>query len=306
MKYASLLVVVFLFQRAYSQSIYSSISGGYQRIVQNSQAPSNIVNTYHQISNPWFWREENVRFTDAMNVDLSFGHFLNKHFGYEISGSYLKPFARSENDGYTRHTLSGQFYRVSAKIILLVPFKKVDVYSKLGINYAAGIMHYSQAFKNNGALPLGFEESTLAYAYTNGGSLGFHLALGTNLHVNKRIAFFAEMSAIYQSFEPSSGRMTEYTVDGVDQLSYLHDPYFSQIEFGDQSEAYYWNSNDKSQPQKLYKRNYALGGLGITLGVKYVLWTKKKEELRNELLSKTGLSRNTRNHLEKNTPLVAR
>jgi len=278
MKYLPFLFTLLLCQISWTQSIYGSVSGGYQRIIQVSQPPSYIVNTYHQIVNPWFWRLEDLSFSDALSTDLSFGHMLTNNIGYELTGSYFKPLTVTEDNGYTEHQFSGRFLRGSAKLVLSVPIKKFDLYSKLGVNYTVGKLFYFQRMYNKGELPLSFDESTLKYEYTDGSKLGYNFALGTSINFNDRLSVFAEIYAIYQSFEPGKGQRTEQTTDGVDEMQYGDDPYFSQVQFGDESEYYYWNSEDKSQPQKLYKRNYSLGGIGINLGIKFIIWAKKKEE----------------------------
>lgn len=276
MKFLLFSIALLLFQFSWAQHIYGSISVGYQRINQASQAPSFIVNTYHQISYPWFWRLEDLSFSDAINSDLSFGHMLTDNIGYELTGSYFKPFTVIENDGYVERQFSGRFFRGNAKLILSVPVEKFDVYTKLGVNYTVGKLFYNQRMYNKGELPLSFDESTLMYEYTDGSKLGYNLALGTSYNFNQWLSVFAEIFAIYQPFEPSKGRLIEQITDGVDEMQYTQDPYFSQVQFGDASEYYYYTSDDTSQPQKLYKRNYSLGGIGINLGIKFKLWSKKK------------------------------
>ncbi len=278
MKFLLFLITLILCQFSWGQHIYGSVSVGYQHINQGSQPPSYIVNTYHQISNPWFWRLEDLSFSDAISSDLSFGHMLTDNIGYELSGSYFKPLTVAENDGYTERQFSGRFLRGSAKLILSVPIKKFDLYTKLGVNYTVGKLFHYQRMYNKGELPLSFDESTLKYEYTGGSKLGYNLALGTSYNFNNWLSLFTEIYAIYQPFEPSKGQRTEQTTDGVDEMQYNDDPYFSQVQFGDESEWYYYTSDDKSQPQKLYKRNYSLGGIGINLGIKFTLWSKKKGE----------------------------
>lgn len=276
MQFLLFIITIILCQFSWAQHIYGSVSGGYQHIIQGSQPPSYIVNTYHQISNPWFWRLENLSFSDAVSSDISFGHMLTDNIGYELTGSYFKPLTVTEDDGYTERQFSGRFLRGSAKIILSVPIKKFELYTKLGVNYTSGSLFYYQRMYNKGDLPLSNDESTLKYEFSNGSRLGFNLALGTSYKINGRLSVFTEIYAISQSFEPSKGQRIEQTTDGVDEMQYSDDPYYSQVQYGDESEWYYYTSDDKSQPQKLYKRNYSLGGIGINLGIKVTLWSKKK------------------------------
>lgn len=78
---------------------------------------------------------------------------------------------------------------------------------------------------------------------------------------------------------PTLGKMVEFTSDGIDVIANVNvEPYYSEIEFGEVSEWQYWSAEDKSQPQKLYSRSYSLGGLGLTLGVRFVLWKKSEED----------------------------
>jgi hypothetical protein len=276
MKFLLFLNTLILCQFSWGQHIYGSVSVGFQRINQGSQPPSYIVNTYHQISNPWFWRLEDLSFSDAICSDLSFGHMLTYNIGYELSSSYFKPSTVAEDDGYTERQFSGRLLRGSAKFILSLPIKKFDLYSKLGVNYTVGKLFYYQRMYNKGELQLSFDETTLKYEYTGGSKLGYNLALGTSYNFNNWLSLFAEIYAIYQPFEPSKGQRIEQTIDGVDEMQYADDPYFSQVQFGDESEWYYYSSDDKSQPQKLYKRNYSLGGIGINLGIKFIIWSNKK------------------------------
>ncbi|PHR42445.1 MAG: hypothetical protein COA32_17500 [Fluviicola sp.] len=276
MKNLAILIALLICQVSWTQNIYGSVSGGYQRIIQSTQPPSYIVNTYHQISYPWFTRLEGLSFSDAVSTVLSFGHLLTENIGYELTGSYLKPLTVIEENGYTEHQFSGRFFRTSFKIVLSIPIQKFDLYSKLGVNYTIGKLYYYQRLYNKGEMPLSFEESTLKYEYTNGSRLGYNLALGTSFNFNERLSVFTEIYAIYQPFEPSKGQRIEQTTDGISEMQYADEPYFSQIQFGAESMSYYY-SEDKSQPQKLYKRNYSLGGVGINLGVKFILFEKKKE-----------------------------
>ena len=276
MKYLTALITLFIVYVSFGQNMYGSVSGGYQRIIQSSQPSSYIVNTIHQISFPWFTRYEDPSFSQAVNTDLSFGHLITKNIGYELTGSYLKPLTAIEDDGFTERQLSGRFFRASFKVVLSIPIKRFDLYAKLGVDYATGKLYYFQRLYNKGESPLGFDESTLKYEYTSGARFGYNLALGTSFNFSEKLSVFTEIYAIYQSFEPSKGKRIDHTVDGESQMYYGNDPYSSTIQFGDENNSYY-HSDDMSQPQKLYKRSYSLGGIGITLGVKFLLFVKEKE-----------------------------
>ena len=262
---------------SWSQQIYGSLSGGYLFSSQIEQPPSYIVNTIHQISYPWYWREENFAFKSAMRADLSFGHMITDNIGYELTGSYLKPQSVSDNSDYGKRILSGDFFQSSLKIVLNIPFKKFDLYSKVGLNLAFGKIKYFQSLDN---IPTTSQvgESILIYEYNESVSLGFNAALGINFHLNRRFSIFSELIFVSQTYSPKKGQIVKFFDDTNPVIISGYKPYNSQIEFGKESEWYYFTSADNSVPQKLYKRSYALGGYGLTIGIKFIIWTKKNNE----------------------------
>lgn len=278
MKYLFLVVTIFMLQIARSQSFYGSASAGYQYILNQYQAPSLLTNSYHQISSPWFWGNQNFEFEHMLTADVSFGYFFNDNIGIEVSGSYLKPKTLTSFDGFTSKEFLGNFWRVNPKLVLQVPIKSFDLFTKIGGTIGSGKILFRQEFQNDGSLSLSYDVQTMAYEYTEALSFGFSASIGVSKSISKHIELFSEIQLIHHTFSPTKGKMTEYTfgdIDGIEQYEY--DSYFSEIEFGNESESYYWNSEDTSQPQKLYKRNYSLSGIGINLGIKITLWSKQKE-----------------------------
>jgi hypothetical protein len=271
------IITTSLFSR--SQNIYGSISGGYLYNSKNDQPTTYIVNTYHQISLPWFWRQEDYSFKNSLHVDFRLGHMVTKNFGYELSGGYLKPISVSDNNEFGKRIMNGNFIQTSGKVILSIPVKQFDIYTKLGLNMALGKMTYLQTIDDGNFNSSGISVASLEYEYKGPLSLGFNGTLGMNIPISRKLSFFTEVGFSSQVFSPKNGKMIAYSINGTDQLANNdYDPYYSQIEFGDDSEWYYWNSDDPSQAQKLYKRNYSLGGYGLTVGFKFILWTKKKGE----------------------------
>ncbi len=276
MRYSALMLFILFWNLTWAQVFYGSTSVGYQQIIQTTQPPSHIVNTYHQITHPWFWRAEDVAFKNAMNANLSLGHLPGKNWGYELSASYTRPFDQTMVDELVTRTLSGKFLTVGANLILTIPKEKVDFYTKLGVNYILGNIRYHQSFKNNEVIPYSFESSELTYEYTNGSSFGYNMTLGGNFKIGQKLSIFAELNGSFLPFSPEKGRRIHETIDGQDQLQYANDPYFSEIEFGNETEHYAYNSDDKQSPQKLYRRNYSLGGIGLNVGVRFIIWEKRK------------------------------
>ncbi|MFT6983311.1 MAG: hypothetical protein ACJAUD_002083 [Crocinitomicaceae bacterium] len=272
MKYIILLVSLFFFQLSWSQNFYASLTGGYQIVQQAEQPESFVIHTHHFMQLPAFWRKESLGFKSVSNVDINFGHMLNHNLGYEVSFGYLKPIDVVEDDGFAIRTLSGNFWRINPKLVLSIERGKWSFNSKLGFIWSRGNINYSQG---------GQEQIAINYLYYDGESFGFTGSFGVERKISDRFSLFTELRGVSQSFSPNSGLMTEYNIGNQDQFEvYDFDTYELEIEFGEETEESWWQpvDGDGSQPQKLYRRNFSLGGYGINFGVKFILWRKKKEE----------------------------
>lgn len=277
MKILPFIIALLICQVSWTQNIYGSVSGGYQRVVQESQPPLRIVNSSHTLADPWFTKPVYLSFSEVLRTDLNLGHFLTKNLGYELSGSYLKPLTEITDDGYTNSQLSGRFYQASFKVILSKKINRFDVYAKMGVNFAKGIMYYDQKVYGLDYQVHGRNEARSIYEYSDGAQWGFNSALGFSFNLNHRLSVFSEVYAIYQPFEPERGQMTHLTYDDENMMQYDNDPYSSEIQFVEESNSYYYDIGETSQPEKMYKRSYSLGGIGINLGVKVILFAKKEE-----------------------------
>lgn len=262
---------------SHSQSIYGSISSTYSIIPQNNQQPaSEIINTYHHISLPGFLRYENYSFKQVSQTALSFGHLFKNKFGYELSGAYLKPNSVSDNDENMNRTMSGELFQTSAKFIVTIPLESIDVFTKIGLSLATGKLTYTQTMNHNNT-----NEIILVYDYNKNVSMGFNASFGFNFPISKRFSIFSELTFTAQSFSPKKGEMSKFTQEGNDVSSWVNNfPYRYQIEFGDEYQWSFFGPDNGINPQKLYRRSYTLGGYGLTIGVKYVLWEKKKEDVK--------------------------
>jgi hypothetical protein len=277
MKLLTFLFVFGISLVSWSQIIYGSVSNTYYFVQQNDhQAPSQIINSYPLIWYNSLYRTEGYIFKQLNRSELSFGHMLNSNFGYELSLAYLKPTTITDKSENIIRTLKGDFVQGLAKFILNVPLDRFDIYTKIGVNIITGSLKFNQSLDVNTA-----NELLWNYKYYDNFSLGFNASIGLNYRLSDRFSLFTELSFLSQSFSPKKGEVTRFSISGVNQLDQLNEsPYFSQIEFGDeyQYDEVNPNNTNNNNPQKLYRRNYTLGGYGLTIGAKYVLWEKKKVE----------------------------
>lgn len=244
-------------------------------MIQESQPPTRVVNSYHQISDPWFYRLADLSFSQAIRTDVNFGHYFTKNLGYELSGSYFNPIAETTDDGFVNRQLTGQFYQASFKILLRKQINKFDLYAKMGVNYVTGKMYFDQLFCTEDASYY-YNEFRMIYEYSDGAKWGFNGAMGVRYALNNRLSVYGEVYSIFQPFTPARGQMTHHTYDDENAMQYSEDPYYSEIHFGD-SQDYWYTSDDTTKPQNMYKRSYALHGVGVNIGVAVSIWTKKED-----------------------------
>ena len=277
MKTILIFTTILLFQPCWAQRrLYGSAAIGYQSILNQDQPPSFIVNTYHQISNPWFWGEENPEFQHMLTSDLTLGWQFRNQLGIEVTGSYLKPQRITENYGdYLDKQFKGDFWRINPKLVVALPIKKLDLCMKMGPLIGSGKMEFYQRFQNDGSWNLGYQEAEMTYEYTQPVSLGFSSSICFSKRILNNLELFTEIQFNYQTISPTKGKLTMFKLDGKEQSKASFDAYSSQIQFGDESEWYYWHSEDSSQPQKLYKRTYSLTGFALTVGCKFTIWRKR-------------------------------
>tara|TARA_B100000508_G_scaffold141026_1_gene145353 strand:+ start:137892 stop:138638 length:747 start_codon:yes stop_codon:yes gene_type:complete len=244
-------------------------------MIQESQPPTRVVNSYHQISDSWFYRRANLLFSQAIRTDVNFGHYFTKSVGYELSGSYFKPFDETTDDGYLNRQLTGQFYQVSFKILLRKQINKFDLYAKMGVNYVTGKMYFDQLFYTQDET-YSINEARMIYEYNDGAQWGFNGAMGVRYALNDRLSIYGEFYSLFQPFTPARGQMTHHTYDDENAMQYSEDPYYSEIHFGDSQDNWY-TSDDTSKPQKMYKRSHSLSGIGVNIGLTINIWSKKED-----------------------------
>jgi hypothetical protein len=150
---------------SWSQYIYGSISSGYQLNSRIDQAPSYLVNTFHQVTLPWLWSQENFAFKSSSLAELHLGHMLTPRIGYELTGAYLKPMAVANNPDFGQKIMTGDFYQAAAKLVVAIPIKQFELYTKLGLNIANGRIAYLQTIEDGNFNAFGIAEAVLNYTY---------------------------------------------------------------------------------------------------------------------------------------------
>ena len=283
------LALICAIQLSYGQEIYGSLNAGYQFIQRNEQPPEPIVNTYHQIVHPNFWSWEDFCFQEAYSADVGLGFTHHNGIGFRLTAGYVQPLSHTIENVMTRMRFEGRFFRFSPSIVIQKRVKKAKIVSTFGLQLGLGKAQLTQWHKDFPSSKLGFSEAMINYEYSGECAVGFSGSIGILQIISDRVGITIDVVGRYQSFIPTKGRMMAYEVNGNDLMA-TNDwsPYYSEIEFGDDSELMYWSSDDISKPQKLYRKTFSLSGLGLTMGITYVIFGKDAHKGRSIAGSKVN------------------
>jgi opacity protein-like surface antigen len=107
-------------------------------------------------------------------------------------------------------------------------------------------------------------------------TVGFMAALGTSYKLGKNIAAFAELEYRNFTVHGKTKETTDFTVNGVDQLSTLstaaiHTNYGSSLSTTSNNALTNPNGVDKDKPMDELSSYVGISGLGLTLGLRYNL-----------------------------------
>ncbi len=278
MKHLLLIISLIFFHTSFSQKLYGSFSSGYQYVFDQDQPPSYIINWFHQISSPGFWKKEDPSFKHVSNTGVGLGYEINEKFGFELTGFYLRSKLVQHRTPNTTRTFRGDFWRVTPSFKLSASNEKLDVYTRIGLSVIGGQIMYSLKYEGYDSAN-SFEEIKLDYEFTGPASLGFNATLGAKKEINEHIGVFAEIQFLYQGFSPKKGYTNRYEYNGEDHLT-LYDYQIgdTEIDFGEEQVFSVYQTQEENVPDKLYRRTYFLSGIAFNIGVRFNLWSKNKDE----------------------------
>jgi len=201
----------------------------------------------------------------GFNFGVTAGDMFNKNVGAEIGINYLLGGKCTAEDKYENGT--GE-YSLKAGMLRIIPaakvsagFEKINPYAKFGAVISFGTV------KHEMKQTLGSITTTDIWCYKGGVAFGFMGALGVDYSINERIALFAELNTINQSYSPKKGELTEATYNGEDQLPDMTTSQ-KEIEFVDEvTTAYEGGDQSDSEPTKVLKQKFPLGSVGINFGL---------------------------------------
>jgi hypothetical protein len=255
-----------------AQNFYAKLNAGFN--VGNS---SNLSSDFYNLKidgTVRTYENVNLSFGKGTNFGATFGYMFNKYVGSELNVSYLLGSSTKVEDS-EKTASSSEFTssNYSAKMISFIPaivitpgFEKMNPYARfgliLGIPTVSSKMESSYTeFGINGT-------SNLTFKLNGGIAFGLQSALGIEYKFNDKMSFFGEINSINLSYSPTKGEMTEFKINGSDNLGNLSTRE-KKTEFVD---SYTEDSSKPADPNAAAKAlapRLPFSSFGLNLGVIY-------------------------------------
>lgn len=264
MKKNIILTLIFcaLFSVTFAQGLYVGVNAGYAM-----RSASWFNTTDVDINNS---EVKPMSLGLGFDAGLNLGYMFNKNVGIELGASYLiggkNKFKYTYSDGTEEVFYKASMIRIIPAVVIAAGFETIDPYAKFGALIGFGSFKYESegtyddAFRSTMAT-----EEVYKVKYKGGVAFGFYAALGANYNLSEKLALFAELNLESMSYAPTKGEITEYTIDGVDQLGSM-DVKDKEWEFV--KEINYDENIPDTSPDKELKEKYPFSSIGLNLGVK--------------------------------------
>lgn len=257
-----------------SQNWYSGFGLGYSL----GAVPQNITSHVTIDQSQSSYETVKGSFGKGLNANGYLGYWLQDKIGLELGLSYLE--SGHFNGSYTKDTVFKQSVSVSARMLRVLPAirawlhkgeKKNGVYLKLG----TAIRIIGNITSETRYVDIQNNTTTLSeMKFSKGFSSGFTGGVGFTHQMTTRLSLFGELTFISQSWAPKNGDMTEYSVNGVDQMDVLF-PRQKHIHFKDN----YVTPNtslSNYKPNEQLKQYHNFSSIGLSIGIQFALMNKKE------------------------------
>lgn len=148
------------------------------------------------------------------------------------------------------------------EIIFTPGNNKLNPYAKFGLIIGSGTYETKNDWVGS------FGKGNMTKLYNGGFALGLNATLGTNYKIYKHVSLFVEINSTNLSYAPTKSEITEYKVDGIDNLSNLP----NSVKFTEYVESYTMESKapyDKNVAGKDLIKSYPFSSVGFNIGVQY-------------------------------------
>jgi hypothetical protein len=245
------------------KGLFFSLNTGYN--FKTSTATGIISNITNQQATA---KQENINLSlgKGLNFGGSVGYMFNKNIGTELGINYLigdktAYTGSSFNASIYESNISGRMLQFKPTLIIALGMEKIDPYAKFGLLIGSGKIKNEEVGRSSTG------NSTYKSTYNGGVAFGFDSAIGLLFTLNPKVSLFTELNMVNTSYAPTKGKITEATINGVDQLPNIS----TNIEFYDTYGGNSESNQDPKTPTRALKTKYPFGSFGFNFGVKYSL-----------------------------------
>jgi hypothetical protein len=218
---------------------------------------------------------------------LGGGYMVNGNFGFELGASYLLGANSASSfksdvimlpDNFLNTvkdvTYKPSFFIISPSIIVSAGLEVVNPYAKFGMSIGFGSFNREESTTLTNTLVIpGLPDSILVNnafkkeEFSGGVSIGFNATLGCAFRLDEKFSFFAEFNFINMTYSPDKSEITEYTIQGVDNLPMLTIKQ-KQTNYYETLLTTPLTSIPDTEPNQRLKQAYSLGSIGFNIGLK--------------------------------------
>jgi hypothetical protein len=209
-----------------------------------------------------------ARLGSGIPFEAAAGFKFSKHFAVEMGIDYNLGFSTKVNN-----VLNGDNTKITVKAAtlsvipsLVAQFQTGPVIPYVRVGPEVAVMNTYNTLtvglvSNFKATSTG-EKNTKDYGRI---ALGIKAAAGVEFPLSKLISVFGEIQARAISFSPKHGKVTKYTVDGMDQLSTLS---IKQAKWDYVKTVNYPDLISSDQANQFLRVSHAVSNVGLVVGVK--------------------------------------
>lgn len=268
LKHILIASAALLIAHSSNAQIYINVGAGYGLAAQRQMVMLETQSTSSSQTDKGIYGS----FGAGVLPQLSIGYNINENCGIEANMNYLlgaKISSESNEeiaanwtsmtmqDAWARSFRAGLGFRYSFGEGSMMP------YMRSGILFGFGNM-ITMTSEQTETMSSATTVIKMTQEYDGGTAIGFYGGLGMNYHFSDMVGMFVEIGYIGQNWAPTHSLITEYTVDGQDQLGNM-DTRDKETEY--LHEVTSSGTPDDTKPDQQLLWYYPMSSWGLNLGV---------------------------------------
>jgi hypothetical protein len=264
-KLITIVLSGFIYNTTNAQKLFATLGGGYGVATGASNLGGDVGNTTVS-GNTVTFESVNIGLGKGLNFGASIGNMFTNNFGAELGIKYFKgeDVVINQNEGTFKSIskIGGNFININPSVIMQIPLKEINVYTKFGILISQGNIYIVND-------QVGLNQSSSDKAKTTGGfGSGFTGAIGASYELTKKFSAFLEINTNNSNYAPKKSTTYVALQNGLDVLSQL-DISEKETEFLDKFTLDNNTNQNPGVPSKVGAVYFSTGNTSINIGAKY-------------------------------------